>query len=219
MQHLSFRALCASLLCSFLLGCGCPPDEKIGEIRLQSSTQGWIAYQGNETLPFTNANRDGLRLRNRCGAEASTDRLCIRTICTENKIKGQSFCEYFDAESRRFIFQDDADSLLLDLLFYSAVYDPEARHFVDVVRVTLSWGTAIISGEKVLGQNFSGILDSTKLSLGPPLEELGRVKLDSVYFENVYSRTEGPLALWLSPEQGLVGFSRNGELYRLGEAN
>ena len=56
----------------------------------------------------------------------------------------------------------------MDLLYYSEVYDPSKEEFVDVMRVSMSSGTAIGSAELITDQHFTGTLDPNKISLMTP---------------------------------------------------
>ena len=103
----------------------------------------------------------------------------------------------------------------MDLLYYSEVYDPGKAEFVDVMRVSMSSGTAIGGAELVTDQHFSGTLDPNKISLMTPLVNYGTVMLDSVAYQNVYGDTTQNAQVFFNAAQGLVGFRLNGETWRL----
>ena len=56
--------------------CSCPPDEQTGELALGSAAQGFLNYEGDETLIFQNTSGAQLNFTAIRGKENSEDQLC-----------------------------------------------------------------------------------------------------------------------------------------------
>ena len=197
------------LILSFLFSCKknvCPPDEKLGDLNLRTSTLEFNPYNGNEKLIFKNESGDSLTLLASEGKKVTQDQLCIRTICTEPKIKGNSTCEYFDSEAHRFIFRDEAQSTLMDLLFSSEVYEENTQNFYSIMRVGFSTGIYISQATTVTDIQFSGNFQESETIINQFLLEKNSITLNGKEFTNVLAAEDDDLKYYYSKTQGLVGF-------------
>lgn len=209
-----FLAFLGVSLC-FFQSCGCPESEKIGSIDLTTEARAWVPYQGNEVLQFQNQDGESLVLRSAKGREVSRDPLCIRTTCTEAKYDGKSSCEFYSAQSERFVFSSEDQNTVLDLLLYSSLYQPETTRFVDVLRITLSKGTPIGSAEKLVQIRFTETFDPSTLSLLPKLQSMGTVVLNGIPFPDVQGEESQPVQFYYNHTRGLVGFRVDGDTWHL----
>ncbi len=200
---LSFLILIFSFSCKKNV---CPPDKKLGDLNLRSATLEFNPYVGNEKLIFKNGMGDSLTLFAPDGKKFSQDQLCIKTICTEPKIKGNSTCEYFDSESFRFIFRDEAQTTLMDLLFSSEVYEENTQNFYSIMRVAFSTGNFISQASTITDIQFSGNFQESETTINQFLLEKNSITLNGKEFTNVLAAEEDSVKYYYSKTQGLVGF-------------
>jgi len=184
----------------------CPPDKKLGDLDLRSATLDFNPYDGNEKLIFKNAAGDSLTLQADAGKEINRDRLCVKTICTEPKIKGNSTCEYFGSETHRFIFRDDAQTTLMDLLFFTEVYAEDSQDFYSMVRVAFSTGNYISQATKVTDIQFSGNFQESETGINQFLLEKNSITLNGKEFTDALAAEEDAVKYYYTKTQGLVGF-------------
>lgn len=184
----------------------CPPDKKLGDLDLRSATLEFNPYSGNEKLIFKNTNGDSLTLRAPDGKKVTRDQLCIKTICTEPKIKGNSTCEYFGSETHRFIFRDDAQTTLMDLLFFSEVYEENTQKFYSLMRIGFSTGNFISQASIVTDIQFSENFLESETGINQFLIEKNSITLNGKEFTNIFAAEEDALKYYFSKSQGLVGF-------------
>jgi hypothetical protein len=196
----------------FLLGiltwnaCGCPPDEQTGELALSTEAKDFLAYDGSETLTFVNENGESLNFTAIRGREFTQDQVCYRTTCTEAKFNSPSSCEYYAIESERFSFFSEDNTVVLDLLLYSEVYDYGLADFYDAFQLAFSFGTPSISGRHVIGPRFVGDFDVNDLDLMDLFSEEASLELNGQTYTDLLVYTEGNLAVYVEPGRGLVGF-------------
>ncbi|MFK8006273.1 MAG: hypothetical protein AB8H03_07880 [Saprospiraceae bacterium] len=184
----------------------CPPDKKLGDLDLRSATLEFNPYSGNEKLVFKNTVGDSLILLAPDGKKVTRDQLCIKTICTEPKIKGNSTCEYFGSETHRFIFRDDAQTTLMDLLFFSEVYEENTQKFYSMMRVGFSTGNYISQASTVTDIQFSENFLESKTGVNQFLMEKNSIILNGKEFTNILAAEEDAVKYYYSKTQGLIGF-------------
>ena len=184
----------------------CPPDKKLGDLDLRAATLAFNPYAGNEKLIFKNMSGDSLTLLAPDGEKVTRDQLCIKTICTEPKIKGNSTCEYFDSEAHRFIFRDDSETTLMDLLFFSEVYEQNTQKFYSVMRVGFSTGNYISQASTVTDIQFSGNFLESETGINQFLLEKNSITLNNKTFTNILAAEEDAVKYYYSKTQGLIGF-------------
>lgn len=186
---------------------GCPPDEKVGEFNLTETNKNYNPYSGTEKLIFKNALGDSLTLSAKDGKTITRDQLCIEEICTEPKIKGNTTCKYIGSEAHRFLFGDEDQTMLMDLLFATDNSQKNEQKFYSFIRLGFSKGTYISSAGKITDVHFSGNFDEEESILNNFLVEKNSISLNGKIFNNIFAHEEQPLKYYYSKTQGLVGFS------------
>jgi len=192
-------ALCAN-------ACGCPPDDKTGTLNLTAAAQSFLPYNGSETLTFTDETGAELTLQLPRGQELKTDQLCYRTTCTEAKYNTPSSCEYYDADSRRYTFFGAGNTVVVDLLVYSAVYDYGMPVFYDALQVGFSVGTPSIIGHHLIEARFTEPFDTTKLGISDFFQERPTLVLNGQAFSNALAYEEGNMGVYIEQGTGIIGF-------------
>jgi hypothetical protein len=189
--------------------CNCPPNEKVGELSLTEAAQLFLPYDGSEVLTFMDEAGTSLQLTAPDGRKVEENQLCTRTTCTEAKYGSPSSCEYYAAESRRYTFTSSDQSLVIDLLLYTEVYQRSEVTFYDALQAAFSFGTPSIVGHHLIEGRFSGEINLLNISLTDffTLEE--NLMINGQPFEDVLRYEEGDLALYLKEGVGIVGF-KNG---------
>lgn len=195
--------------------CGCPPDEKTGELTLGDAARAFLNYDGSETLVFKNSNAAELRFTAIRGKESGEDQLCYRTTCTEAKFNSPSSCEYYAAESERVSFFSEDNSVVLDLLLYSEVYDYGTAQFYDAFKLGFSFGTPSIVGHHILEARFSGEFDVTTLGLTDLFRSEASVVLNGEIYNDILVYEENSLAVYIEPGTGVIGFKNATDTWTL----
>ncbi len=203
LSSISFLILILSFSCKKNV---CPPSKKLGDLDLRPATLEFNPYAGNEKLIFKNASGDSLILLAPDGKKVTRDQLCIKTICTEPKIKGNSTCEYFDSEAHRIIFRDNNQTTLMDLLFSSEVYEENTQNFYSIMRVGFSTGNYISQASTVTDIQFSENFLESETIINQFLLEKNSITLNGKEFTNVLAAEEDAIKYFYSKTQGLVGF-------------
>ncbi|RME92710.1 MAG: hypothetical protein D6772_16665 [Bacteroidetes bacterium] len=194
------------LLPAFLwAACSCPPDEKEGDLSLSDQAVAFLNYDNDTELTFVDETGTPLVLSLSRGEEVSTDRLCVRTTCTEAKFGSPSSCAYYAAESRRYTFFSADNEVALDVLLYSDVYQYGKAEFLDALQVGLSIGIPSITGRHLIVTRFADpnpdIVPLTDL-----FEETTELTLNGKAFTDLLRYEEGNLAIYVKPGLGVIGF-------------
>lgn len=190
----------------FWQSCSCPPDEQTGEISLTELSLQILPYDGSETLSFLDEMGVPLDLTAPRGEEINTDQLCYRTTCTEAKFDSPSSCEYYAAESRRYSYFSSDNSIVIDLLVYSDVYEYGEPLFYDALQVAFSSGSPSIEAGYAIEPRFTGEFATTELGINRFLMEQESVELNGQSFTDVLVHEEGNLAIYLQEGVGVIAF-------------
>lgn len=186
--------------------CSCPPDEQKGELTLSQSANDFLNYDGSEILVFQNSTGSELSFTAIRGKESAEDKLCYRTTCTEAKYNSPSSCEFYLAESERFSFFSEDDSIVLDLLLYSDVYDYGTADFYDAFQLGFSSGTPSITGHHIIGPRFTGDFDVNTLGEVDFFITEETVELNGKAYTDILVYEESSLAVYIEPGNGVIGF-------------
>ncbi|WP_367391723.1 hypothetical protein [Lewinella sp. LCG006] len=195
--------------------CGCPPDEKTGELALGDAAKNFLGYDGSEVLVFKNASAAELRFTAIRGKEVGEDQLCYRTTCTEAKYNSPSSCEYYTSESERFGFFSEDNTVVLDLLLYSDVYDYGTAEFYDAFQLGFSFGTPSISGHHVIEARFSGDFDINTLGITDFFRPEATMVLNGETYNDILVYEENSLAVYIEPGKGVIGFKNAEDTWTL----
>lgn len=195
--------------------CGCPPDEKTGELALSDAARDFLNYDGSETLVFKNASAAEIRFTTIRGKEVKEDQLCYRTTCTEAKFNSPSSCEYYAAESVRFSFFSEDNNVVLDLLLYSDVYDYGTAEFYDAFQLGFSFGTPSILGHHIIEARFSGDFDIGTLGITDFFRPEASIVLNGEIYNDILVYEENSLAVYIEQGRGIVGFKSAEETWTL----
>ena len=203
MKSFHYFALCLALLWA---GCSCPPDEQVGTLTLTEKTLAFLPYEGSETLVFADESGVEMSFTAPRGEEVFSDKLCIRTICTEAKFNSPSSCEFYSAESRRYSFFSSDNEAVLDLLLYSDVCNYGSPDFFDAIQVAFSIGTPSIEAGDVIEQRFSGDFSDSETGIQDFFIPTPTLTLNGQEFTDVLVYEEGNLGVYLQEGTGVIGF-------------
>jgi len=189
-------------------GCGdvCPPDEKVGELDLNQEVLDLIPYDGTERLVFKNQNGDSLVLFSENGKEISRDRLCVKEICTEPEIKGETTCEFFESEAHRFIFRNEEQNALMDFLVYGELIRANTELFRQGFR--LSWNfksTLSAQGERVLKIIPDEPIGNDEINIQIEFELIGEIELNGEMYSEVFKANDSLMDLYFNSSLGRFG--------------
>lgn len=206
---MKMKILFSLILTLFLCSCKknvCPPDKKLGDLALRAETLGYNPYDGNEKLIFKNTQGDSLTLLAPAGKKVTFDQLCIKNICTEPKIKGNSTCEYYDSETHRLIFKDDDQTTLIDILFYTKVYEEDSQDFYSLMRISFSKVNYITQASKITDIQFVGNFIESETGISQFFLVKNSIALNGKEYSDVLAAEADDSKIYYSKEQGVVGF-------------
>lgn len=187
--------------------CGCPDDEKTGDLGLAQETLSFLPYNGSETLVFENEQGNSLSFTAPRGQEENVDKLCYRTTCTEAKFGSPSSCEYYDAESRRFTYFTEGNAEVLDVLLFSDVYERGQALFYDALKVAYSSTSLSMNTHHLIDVRIDGTVDSTKINLADELKLQATLELNGRLFNEVLVFEEGEnRGVYVKEGVGVIGF-------------
>lgn len=189
----------------FWQACSCPPSEQTGELALGSKAQAFFNYDGSETLVFRNDQGEEMRFMAPEGKFVTSDELCYRTTCTEAEFGSPSSCEFVAAESERYTFFNEDNTVVIDLLLFSDVYDYGTAEFYDALQAGFSFGTPSISATYVLEPRFTGTFEPETLEIMDVLEEQANITLVDKTFTDVLVFEEGSLGIYIQEGVGVIG--------------
>jgi len=189
-------------------GCpqNCPPDEKVGEFDLKAETLSYVPYDGNEKIIFKNSSGDSLIFEAVDGKVITREQLCVKVICTEQKIKGESTCEYIASETHSLLFRDATQSFLLDILIGTDMNASESENFYSFFRLGFSSDNSISTAGKITEIHFNGTFNNDATVINDFLMEKDEITLNGITFNNVLCYEENPVKYFYTKDQGLVGF-------------
>jgi hypothetical protein len=196
--------------------CSCPPDEKEGELDLSAEALAFLPYDNATKLTFLDEADNPLVLSLARGEEIERDQLCVRTTCTEARYGSPSSCAYYEAESRRYTFFSADNTVALDVLLYSDVYEYGTPEFFDALQVGLSIGTPSISGHHPIMVRFPDP-DPAKQPLTDLFEVREDLSLNGKSFRNILTYEEGGLGIYVEAGVGVIGFKNSEHTWVLEE--
>jgi len=200
------------------MSCNCPDDELKGELKLEQRAQDFVAYDGTETLLFTNETGDTISLTAPRGMEVGMDKLCYHTTCTEAKYGSPSSCDYYNTENRRFTyFSNDDNEIVLDVLLYSDNYGYGMPEFYDALQVGYSNKIPGFLAQYLIKVRIEGTIEPEKITLSDLFEEQLEVELNGKTFTDVLFFEEGSLGLYFKEGQGVIGFKNTEHTWVLQE--
>lgn len=186
--------------------CSCPSSEQTGELSLGTLAKSFFDYDGTEILVFRNEIGEEERFRAPEGRLITTDDLCYRTTCTEASFSGESSCEFVASESERYTFFNEDNTVVLDLLLFSDVYDYGTDDFYDAMQASFAFGNPSIAGIHLLEPRFTGTFDPAELMLMDVFEPQVALTLVDKTFTDVLSYEDGSFGIYIQPGLGVIGF-------------
>ncbi|MCB0636572.1 MAG: hypothetical protein KDC54_08125 [Lewinella sp.] len=207
--------LLGALALTLLATCNCPPDEQVGSLALSAEALAFLPYSGSETLRFVANDGTEMTFTAPRGEEINSDRLCIRTTCTEARFGSPSSCDYHAAESRRYSYFSSDNQAVLDFLLYSELYTYNTTDFFDVCLVALSVGSPSMEATHVITPRFTGDFDPDDTEIMDQMELQSSLTLNGQTFQNVLSLEHNGLAVYLQEGTGLIGFKGGGKTWVL----
>ncbi|MEN0050119.1 MAG: hypothetical protein AAF806_23850 [Bacteroidota bacterium] len=204
----------AILLCS-CNGNFCPDDRKVGDLALSSTTQSFNPYNSESRLVFENEMGDSLVFKATNGLEESFDRLCIKELCTEPQIKGNTTCEYYESEANRLVFFSEDQNATIDFLLFSDVVTKDQAAFFQAMRIGFSQVNAFAQAGILSDSINATNINRRNISVQHYFSFVGDIELNGRAFENVYVFEEFSVAIYYNKEKGLVGFDANDVVWAL----
>lgn len=184
----------------------CPPDKKVGELGLTTTTQSFNPYNLDSRITFKSDAGDSLTFEATAASEVSFDQLCVKKICTEPEIKGNTTCEYFEAEAERIILATADQNALIDFLLYSSVIEENSKTFFQAMRIGFSQVNFIEQAGIITDSVDVENLNNLNYDPFPEFEFVGSITLNEQTFENAFQYEGSLVSLYYNQSKGLIGF-------------
>ncbi|MEL6719211.1 MAG: hypothetical protein AAFP82_10885 [Bacteroidota bacterium] len=212
------RNLIFFLITTFLLSCGgsiCPDDRKVGDLALSTATQSFNPYTSESRLVFENTTGDSLIFRANNGLEESFDRLCVKELCTEPKIKGNTTCEYYESEANRLVFSSEDQNATIDFLLFSDVVEKDRTAFFQAMRIGFSQVNAFAQAGILSDSVDVSDINRENISIQNYFSFVGEVTLNNKIFQDVYLFEDFGATIYYNKTKGLLAFNANNMLWTL----
>jgi len=184
----------------------CPPDKKVGDLALTATTKSFNPYNLDSRIIFKSDAGDSLIFEATDASEVSFDQLCVKKICTEPEIKGNTTCEYFESEAERIILATADQNALIDFLLYSSVIEENSKTFFQAMRIGFSQVNFIEQAGIITDSIEVENLSNLNYEPFPELQSVGAITLNDQTFEDAFQYEGSLVSLYYNKQKGLVGF-------------
>ncbi|RYF78372.1 MAG: hypothetical protein EOO39_01620 [Cytophagaceae bacterium] len=191
---------------SLLLGsCGCPPDVKLGEVRLIKPD--FLQFSGAESLTYTNATTSETSIFNGIDPGYNTSKLIVASLCSKPPISNQiSYYESIPFATK--IYR--GKGVDYQLSYFYKTFDPvqgDTTSYVDALNIAGSRFSLNI----LVSDRGKPALKSTPLV---KQQDQARVIADTIIngkrYQQVYCHKDTPPSVFFTRDRGVVAFLRDG---------
>lgn len=193
----------------------CPDDRKVGDLTLSTATQSFNPYNSRSRLVFENEVGDSLVFSATNGLEESFDRLCVKELCTEPKIKGNTTCEYYESEANRLVFFSEDQNATIDFLLFSDIVTKDQAAFFQAMRIGFSQVNAFAQAGILSDSIDASNINRENISIQNYFSSVGKVELNGKVFEDAYVFEDFSTTIYYSKEEGLFAFDANDVVWTL----
>ncbi|MCB0516179.1 MAG: hypothetical protein R2798_01590 [Chitinophagales bacterium] len=183
----------------------CPQDKQVGTVEMQTNAKEFVPYTSNDTLQFLNEQAQLMQLFEIENIHNFHEKLCVKHLCTEPQFDGESSCEYVAAESKKWVFANASQDVVLDISLFPNIYTSDTIVMYYQFGITLSINEAVGMGNAVAdAQNADSLLLVSQLP--NPLLKVDTVVIKNELFQNVLQIQSPAIKLYYQVEKGLIGF-------------
>lgn len=207
------------LIAIFIWSCNgsfCPDDRKVGDLALSTVTQSFNPYKSESRLVFENEAGDSLIFQATNGLEGSFDRLCVKELCTEPKIKGNTTCEYYESEANRLVFFSEDQNATIDFLLFSDIVAKDQASFFQAMRIGFSQVNAFAQAGILSDSIAASNINRENISVQNYFSFVGEVELNGKSFQDVYVFEDFSATIYYNKRKGLFAFDANDAIWTLG---
>jgi len=203
-DYLTLRLVFVGFLL-FLWGCGCPPDVKLGEIRLRKPD--FLQFTGAESLTYTNATTNETSIFNGIDPGYNTSKLIVASLCSKPPISNQvSYYESIPFATK--IYRGKGIDYQLSYFYKS--FDPvqgDTASYIDALNIA----GARFSLNILVSDRGKPALRSTPLV---KQQDQARVIADTIIngmpYQQVYCHKDTSPSVFFTRNRGVVAFLRDG---------
>lgn len=196
-------------LMGMLVSCGCPPDKKLGEVRLTNPQ--FLQLSGTESITYTNATTGEKLLFRGAEMEYSTEKVIVATLCSKPLLSQQiSYYESVPFSSKRYIGYIDGRQGTEELHYYYRV------HYGGFQSDTASYADLLdISGHKISmsllasDRGKPNIRSFLLFNLSAQFRLIADTTINNQRFQQVYCKTTNP-TVYFTSNKGVIAFFRDG---------
>lgn len=201
--HTSRLGIVLSLI-GLLLSCVCPPDKKLGEIKLTKPQ--FLGLSGTESMTYTNSSTSQTLVFRGEPMEYNVEKILVATLCQKTPVSIQfSYYESIPFASRRY---KTSGVQYEEIRYYYKVFDPvqgDTTSYVDLLS---------ISGRQVNMQILVSDRGKPALRALPLIRDKAAIRvvadttINNQRFQQVYCQAFNPTVCFISTK-GVIAFYRD----------
>lgn len=193
------------LLSTWLLfSCVCPPDVKLGEIRLAKPQ--FLELSGTESMTYTNSMTGEVIIFKGEPMQYSTEKLIVASLCTKPPISSQfSYFEIVPFASKRY---KTGGTQYEEMYFYYNVFTPvqgDTTSSIDLLSIN---GKQISMNILVSDRGKPTVRSLPLISAKNQTRVVADTMINSQRFQQVYCQVLKP-TVYFTPIRGVIAFYRN----------
>lgn len=207
-QHSLAKSSCwgfALFLSWLLIGCVCPPDQKLGEMRLAKPQ--FLSLSGTESMTYTNSSTTQTLVLRGEPVEYNVEKLLVATLCQKTPVDIQfSYYESVPFATRRY----KSSGIRLEELRYTyKVFDPaqgDTTSYVDMLQI---WGMQLDMSVLVSDRGKPTARSLPLLRDKAAIRVVADTTINNRSFQQVYRQAVNPTVCFTST-RGVIAFYRDG---------
>ena len=221
MKSIIYFLLINSLL--FIQSCvdtSCPPDKKIGDIKLSDTSLMFFPYDNNDlTLVFKDSAGNEISFKSKGDIKIEELKLAVKDICSELKYDGRTSFEYIEGQYKSTLFFTNPEKFSFTISLFTEILDRDKRLFYDKLVINLS-STGYIGRGEIITDYRGNDSFKDKVKIDYPMKAMDSVVLNNKVYRNIYATElfDGEQLnrqVYFSKEKGLVGFKLDSTIYNL----
>lgn len=195
-------------LMGMLVSCGCPPDKKLGELRLVNPQ--FLRLSGTESMTYTNATTGEKLLFRGAPMEYSTEKVIVATLCSKPPLSQQiSYYESVPFSSKRYTGYSEGRSGTEDLHYYYRVYggsQGDTTSYADLLNIN---GYHISMNLLASDRGKPGVRSFPLFNSASQFRLITDTTINNQRFQQVYCQATTPMVYFTS-NKGVIAFFRDG---------
>lgn len=201
------HAICLGFVLSltwWLFSCGCPPNVKLGEIRLMKPQ--FLGLSGTESMTYTNSATGETLVFNGEPMQYNTEQLIIASLCTKPPISSQfSYYEIVPFASKRY---KTRGTQYEEIYLYHKLFTPvqgDTTSSIDLLSIS---GRQITMNILVSNRGKATVGSLPLISGINQTRVVADTTINNQRYQQVYCQVAGP-TVYFTATRGVIAFYRN----------